>query len=295
MANRKLENMKRQRGQVFILVLIALALGALLITPSLSYVSTGLTEARVSEDMLLDQYTADAAIEYSLWQLQYGLADQLDPENPSYDSSITVNGVEVPVTIEITQSPLGDVWPFPVPSTQQGIYLDAALKIGSPFLSADGQTVCLTHKVYMYNSGTSETHVKAVFQRLDPSFTYVEGSFEGTNANLTKTYVSDHWELYFDFTSPLPSLEPEEATFVSFVASTTGDIEEISENTYLGNGWVEYAAFEAEEGAIFEGDYAPTNFGQYYDISATSGSYTILVNVGITEEGEIIILSYQLQ
>jgi len=298
MRNRKLEGMTRQRGQALILVLIALALGSLLITPTLNYVYTGLAETRISERLLLEQYAADAAVEYSLWQLKYdvdGITGQLNPENPSANTSITVNGMDVPIITEITQSPVGDAWPFPVPSTQQGIHLDAALVIESPFLSGDGQTVYFTHVVYMYNSGTSETHMKAVFQRLDPSFTYVEGSYEGSPANLTKTYVSDHWELYFDFATPLPKLEPEEATLISFLASTTGDIEEISQDTYVGNGWVEYAAFEAEEGAIFEGDYAPANFGYYYDITVTVGSYTYLVNVGITEEGEIVILSYQIQ
>ncbi len=298
MANRRSDNMNNQRGQALILVLIALALGSLLITPTLNYVSTGLLETRLLKQQLLEQYAADAAVEYSLWQLKYnvdGLTDQLDPENPSSNTTITVNGMEVPITTEITQSPLGDTWPFPVPSTQQGIHLDAALVIEAPIFPGDGQTAYFVHKVYMYNSGTSETHMKAVFQRLDPSFTYVEGSYEGPPANLTKTYVSDHWELYFDFATPLPSLEPEEATFISFLASTTGDIDEISQNTYLGNGWVEYAAFEAEDGALFDGEYALKNFGYYYDITVTIGSYTYLVNVGITEEGEIVVRSWQLQ
>ena len=86
MANRKLEGMKRQRGAALILVLIALALGSLLITPTLRYVYTGLLETRISEELLLQQYAADAAVEYSLWQLNYnvdGLTDQLDPDNPS--------------------------------------------------------------------------------------------------------------------------------------------------------------------------------------------------------------------
>jgi len=53
MRNRKLEGMNSQRGQALILVLIALALGSLLITPTIQYVSTGLIESRVSEEQLL--------------------------------------------------------------------------------------------------------------------------------------------------------------------------------------------------------------------------------------------------
>ena len=109
MTNRRPEVANSQRGQALILVLIALALGSLLITPTLGYVNTGLLESSISEEALLEQYAADAAVEYGLWQLKYnvdGLTDQLDPENPSSDT-ITVNGIEVPITTEITQSPLG--------------------------------------------------------------------------------------------------------------------------------------------------------------------------------------------
>ena len=293
MANRKLESMKRQRGQALILVLIALALGSLLITPTLNYVYTGLRETHVSQEQLLEQYAADAAVEYSLWQLKYdGLGDQLDPDNPSATTTITVNGIEVPVTTEITQSPLGGAWPFPVPLTTSGIHLATALVIQPPYWSEDGQTAYFTHAVYMYNYGTSEIHLKAVFQRLDPRFTYVEGSYEGFAADLTKTYMDDHWELYFDFTSPRPKLGEQEATFISFVASTS---EEIGDNTYSGSGWVEYSGFEAEEAEQFSGEYQTGLFAYYYDITVTVGSYTYLVNVGITEEGEIVVHSWQLQ
>ena len=62
MENRKLEGREGQRGSALILVLIALALGSMLITPTLGYVSTGLAEARISEELLLEQYAADAAV-----------------------------------------------------------------------------------------------------------------------------------------------------------------------------------------------------------------------------------------
>ncbi|MFB0559199.1 MAG: hypothetical protein ACETVS_01520 [Dehalococcoidales bacterium] len=295
MMNMKLEGRNSQRGQALILVLIALALGGLLIVPTLNYVNTGLFETRVSEDELLRQYAADAAVEYSLWQLKYNvdnLTGQLDPDNPSTNTTITVNGIEVPIITEITQSPLGDDWPFPVPVSESGIHLTTVLVIEAPFFSADGQTAYFTHKIYMYNSGSSAVHMKGVFQQLDPSFTYVEGSYAGFEADLTEAYVDDHWELNFDFTEPLPKLDAEDATFVSFVASTT---EEVGENTFSGSGWVSYSAFAAEEGEeLFNGEYGPAYVGCYYDVIVTIGSYTVVVNVGITEEGELIIFSWQI-
>lgn len=291
--NRKLKYMKNQRGFALVLVLTSLAFGSLLIVPTLRYVSSGLFQTGISEELLLEQYTADAAVEYTLWQLNYNvdnITDQLNPENPSVDTSITVNGMEVPITTEITQSPLGDTWPFPVPISQQGIHLTTALVIEQPFFSEDGQTAYFPHVVYMLNTGTSSLHMKAAFQQLDPRFTYLPGSYDGPDACLTETYVDDHWELHIDFAEPLPKLEAEEATFISFVASTS---EHVEGNTYEGSGWVSYAAFGSEEEEYYEGEYGPGTIGCYYDITATSGSCTIRVNVGITEEGEIVILSWQ--
>jgi len=56
---------------------------------------------------------------------------------------------------------------------------------------------------------------------------------------------------------------------------------------------VTYAGFE-EEGVVYSGESGIASFG-LYDITVTVGSYTYLVNVGITEEGEIILRSWQLQ
>lgn len=79
--------MKRQRGQAFILVLILLAVGALVIVPTLRYTFTGLRSQRISEDALTTQVAADAALEDALWQmLNGGLLSTLNPENPEYTS-----------------------------------------------------------------------------------------------------------------------------------------------------------------------------------------------------------------
>lgn len=282
----KLESSKGQKGQALILVLIALAFGSLLITPTLNYVSTGLLEIRVAEEQLLRQYATDAGVEYSLWQLKYNV------DGLSDNTTITINDIEVPIITDITQSPLGEDWPFPVPSSQSGVHLDTALDIKPPFWSEDGQTAYFPHVIYMYNSGDSAVHPNSLFQQLDPRFTYVEGSWGGFDADLTETYVDDHWELYFDLHAPLPKLEEQQATFVSFLVSTDG---EIGDDTYLSSGSVGYSAFEAEEGEIFFGEYSPSTIGYYYDIAAGGGSCIILVHVAITEEGEIIIYSYQFQ
>lgn len=61
--------MKGQKGQVFILVLILLAVGTLVIVPVLDYTTTGLRSQRIAEDALTTRYVADAAVEDALWQM----------------------------------------------------------------------------------------------------------------------------------------------------------------------------------------------------------------------------------
>jgi len=294
MTNKNLGNMNRQRGHVLILVLIVLAVGSLLITPMLRYVFTGLKEADISKELLLKQYAADAGVEYSLWQLKYnvdGLTDQLSPENPSCSTSITVNGIDVPVTTEISQSPQSGNGSFTIPPPESGIHLAVALEITSPSWSGSGQIAYLTHIVSIYNYGTSAVHLKALLQQLDPYLEYVSGSYEGPNAELTKTYVNDHWELHFDFREPLPRLGTQEAMFITFIASAE---EDMGEHAYSGSGEVSYAGFEEEEVLSYSGESGTAAFG-LYDLTITIGSYTVLVNVGITEEGEIIVRSWQIQ
>lgn len=293
MANREREGMKSQRWQALILVLIALALGSLLITPTLWYTSAGVAEVRISEEQLLRQYAADAAVEYSLWQLQYsiaGLTEQLNSENTSSSTSITLNGMEAVVTTAISQTPQTDSGTFPVLPSESGIHLAAALEIISPGWSPSGETAYIPHLVYLYNYGTAQVHLKSFFQQLNPGLTYEAGSYEGPAADVTTTYVNDHWEVSFDFREPLPRLGAQEQMVLSFMASAT---EDMGVYTYSGSGWVSYAAFQEEEKVGYSGQSGPVTFG-LYDISVTIGQYNLLVSVGITEAGEIVIRSYQI-
>jgi len=60
---------KKQAGQAFILVLIVLAIGALLVVPSLRLTGTALMNTPIVERQIKGLYAADAATEYILWKL----------------------------------------------------------------------------------------------------------------------------------------------------------------------------------------------------------------------------------
>ncbi len=284
--------MKKQRGQALILVLIALAVGSLLIFPALQYVSTGLIGARVSEKLLLNQYAADAAVEYTLWQLTYdvdGLTTGLDPDNPSSTDTITVNGIDVPVTASISVSPETDDGTLLTLTPESGVHLGAAMDILPPSWTEPGESAQFTHLVYVYNYGTSESKPKALYQQLDPRLTYEAGSYAGPPAVVTATLVDGHWELVIDLDTPLPTLDPDEGLLISFKASGEANTDE---EPFETSGWVTYAGFD--EDMVFSGDSGPASFG-LYDITATVGGYTLLVNIGITEEGDLVLRSYQVQ
>jgi len=92
--------MRKQAGQAFILVLIVLAIGAVLVVPSLRLTGTALMGTPTVERHTKGLYAADAATEYILWKLAYdGFASQFTPENNTAELNFNVCDVPVGVTI----------------------------------------------------------------------------------------------------------------------------------------------------------------------------------------------------
>ena len=91
---------KTQAGQAFILVLIVLAIGAVLVVPSLRLTGTALMGTPIVERQIKGLYAADAAQEYILWKLAYdGLGSQFTVDGQSASFNFDVCGVPVGVTI----------------------------------------------------------------------------------------------------------------------------------------------------------------------------------------------------
>ena len=92
--------MRKQAGQAFILVLILLAIGALLVVPSLRLTGTALMNSPIVERQIKGLYAADAAQEYILWKLAYdGLGAQFTVDGQS--ASFNFNVCDVPVSVTI--------------------------------------------------------------------------------------------------------------------------------------------------------------------------------------------------
>lgn len=61
-----------QHGFALLLVLILIAAGSLLLTPSLQLATSSLKAKQIRTTILQEQYARDGAAEYGIWQLIHG-------------------------------------------------------------------------------------------------------------------------------------------------------------------------------------------------------------------------------
>jgi len=105
----------REAGSVLIMALVALVVGALLLTPLLGLMGTGLMGGEVYEEKMYELYAADAGVEDAVWKLENPELSGLNPPGPGqcFDTNwrypeepddppfeLTVNGKDVSVTIQ---------------------------------------------------------------------------------------------------------------------------------------------------------------------------------------------------
>lgn len=97
--------MKKQKGQALILVLILLLVGGLIIAPLLAFMSTGLRTGQVYENKMMELYSADSGVEDAIWKIK--TEDELIPTLPTFPEPKPVhyivpdiNGINVEVWVE---------------------------------------------------------------------------------------------------------------------------------------------------------------------------------------------------
>ncbi len=114
-------SIKGEKGQALILVLIAIALCGLILTPLLAYMASGVKIVRaVHEEKMREFYAADAGIEDAMWQLNNDILT-VPLGNPNY---LEVNGITVTVTIENA----GDLG-YKITSVAEGTTIEAYVDI----------------------------------------------------------------------------------------------------------------------------------------------------------------------
>jgi len=167
-----------EKGQALILVLVLLVLGSLLITPLLTFASTGLKTGLVYEKKTNELYAADAGIQDATWQIKYDHLETLtSPAYSAYDYSTAwnyelsrqVNTKDVSITIENVWVPKDIAAPS---KAEAGAIIEA-----EKLIVTSGSTGTSCKIKVTYNPGIQEDlMVETLGVWLPRGFSYVAGS-----------------------------------------------------------------------------------------------------------------------
>ncbi len=198
---KKMPNLIRgQKGYVLPLSLVTLAVGALVLVPFLQYVYTGIKSSEISKDLTLERYSAEAGIQDAISRLKVnmdGFTDSLTPDNPTASYSITVNGVEIFITVKIPETPEEPELDLPV---QAGPHLHVGKKVSKSWIEPNVVNT-LTYTIETTNYGTCTLHLGEIGDILPFPFQYVSGSSSGmTTADPTITWDNMQQVLTWSFT-----------------------------------------------------------------------------------------------
>lgn len=178
-------------------VLIFLAFGGLLISPTLHYASTALNSGRNMEKDMRAIYTAEAAVEHALWKLK-----NAPPSSYPHSYELTgINGLAASVTVERVTTIYGIILGSP---GQHSEYMDV-----DSALTYNEVGGYYNYSVTVSNLQSSVIHLSKILVKIPAGFQYIQGSTGGdfTTANpQIKGDVDTGLTLSWDFGSPRPKV-----------------------------------------------------------------------------------------
>jgi len=190
---------KNESGQgALAIVLILLMLGAIIITPLLVFMDTGLKAGQVYESKVQEFYAADAGVEDGLWQIKYDHLDEKfsspDYEPYDYDTNYSyslldeVNNKNVTVNITNVWIPTADVPDDPGSIIESG----ALIVTGRVFTFPGGERGYEIKISYYYRDDDpdgTKLNIDQIGVWLGAGFDYVAGGL-GSLDNYTFSNVS---------------------------------------------------------------------------------------------------------
>lgn len=95
-----------QEGKTLVIALLALAVGTMLVTGLLYYVSTSQRAVNAAREQTTSRYSADAGVEHAIWRLtnEAGFTQTITPDSP-VTYTITINGQTVVITVTQVLTP----------------------------------------------------------------------------------------------------------------------------------------------------------------------------------------------
>jgi hypothetical protein len=153
---------RTEKGEVMLMALVVLTVGALIITPMLHSTYTGVKAASIYRRMTHEQYAADAGVEYAMWQLKNDLP---------VSASISIDNMPVNISVsQLTELPYGPVISDTGPQSWR---LEVASQV------VDNHNGTFTDTVTVVNVGPSTIHLIEIGAGLPPGYTYVGSSTTG--------------------------------------------------------------------------------------------------------------------
>ena len=187
-----------------IVALIVMALGTLLITPTLCYVATGVKSAAIHERLTQELYAADAGAEYAMWCIK---------SDVSCNSTIIVGGREVDITIgELTELPYGPI------ITGGGDHVDWLLVYSEVVDNGDNTFTYTINISNQAESGEPPIKLEQIGVGLPDEFAYVDGSSSGVT---TDNPQIDGSKLIWNLGSPKPEVGYGESVNQTFLMQGT--------------------------------------------------------------------------
>jgi hypothetical protein len=280
--------MSSEKGQALPIVLALMVFGALVITPSLGYISTSLNSSRVIRDDVKGIYAADAGVEDILWSLDNGMFFP-DKHLPEF-----INQMMVDTQTEETGT--------------YTLYFGEMIEPGghSDYLGIDGEMVWDDGaQAYKYTitvtwqptSGDPVVHLDEVGARLPQEFSYQAGSAANFTGNLSTDEPDETLDsvgacmLNWVFDNPLPVVT-ENKTVATQIFYITGDGESERDYAWVVPNRVDIGPLGEITGTSYQITATARRY-EYEDDVAGETTAKIVANVIVEEETEYI-LSWQI-
>lgn len=183
-------------------VLIAIAVGGLLLSPFLAHVSSRMLSTRAAEESARELYATDSGIEFAIWHLDTNTAGYRDDVDNDVATPLSLQVNDISVSVESTALPLG-AW------TELADTLDTVGAGGALAAGGDGLIYALrgnsTIQAWRYDPGSDSWSDFGVSDAPNPvgpggSLVYKSGDIfhalrgGGNNDAWTYDSSSDTWE-----------------------------------------------------------------------------------------------------
>jgi len=213
-----------QGGFTFALVLAVLAVGTLMIVPTLHLASTGSLASAHARSALLEEYAADAGVEHAMWRMarDEAFTDLFTWQNPVQTYTVTTNGVDAAVTVTLVLPEP----PIMMTSSRIEVTMDSWPE---PEEIEGGEAV--TFAITLRNNGGSRVMTETVGFLMGlypgPAFTYSPGSrvitgtgwrFDRVGLDFQTVVIGDWQYIQMTYETPRPRLDP--GDWVTFTFQT---------------------------------------------------------------------------